>query len=188
MPENRPQIALAPWERHRAVDKSLANKRFLTFSLARVDPVVDQKVAHTFTKRGVFYFSRRVPKALQTRFARARVVTCLHTRSSTRARQLAAALSVQLEMAWAQMRLESVLKRGPTLLMTQSLTASAGPSVRLSEAADIYRRLRGGGKGKGFAVSGTTITANSYTALLERSPVGSAGLNNQGCSHADYSF
>ncbi len=105
---------------------------------------------HTFAKRGVFYFSRRVPKSLQPQFDRARVVACLHTRSPARAQKLAAALSVQLEMVWAQMRIESVLRRVPTLSITLPQTASPEPSVTLSEAGDLYRRLKGGGKGKGF--------------------------------------
>lgn len=78
-----------------------------------VDRGVDQKVIHAFAKRGVFYFSRRVPKSLQPQFDRARVVACLHTRSPARAQKLAAALSVQLEMVWAQMRIESVLRQSP---------------------------------------------------------------------------
>ncbi|CAN7242080.1 SDR family oxidoreductase [Bosea sp. LjRoot237] len=45
----------------------------------------------------MFYFSRRVPKALQTQFDRTRVVACLHTRSAAQARKLATVLSVQLE-------------------------------------------------------------------------------------------
>jgi hypothetical protein len=118
--------------------------------MPRVDRVVDQNRTHTFIKRGVFYFSRRVPKSLQPQFDRSRVVACLHTRSAAHARKLASALSVQLEMVWAQMRLESVLRRVPILAITLPQPASIGPSVRLSEAGDLYRRLKGGGKGKGF--------------------------------------
>lgn len=73
--------------------------------------MVDQKAIYTFKKRGVFYFSRRVPKSLQPRFDQARVVTCLHKRSLPQARKSANALASQLEMVWAQMALEGVLKR-----------------------------------------------------------------------------
>ena len=75
-------------------------------------------------------------------------------------------------MAWAQMRLESVLRRVPTLSMTQSQPASAGPSVRLSEAGDLYRRLKGGGKGRGFA----TDTDRNLGYVIEC--LGDAGLRD----------
>uniref|UniRef100_A0A9E8CP68 Tyrosine-type recombinase/integrase n=1 Tax=Bosea sp. NBC_00436 TaxID=2969620 RepID=A0A9E8CP68_9HYPH len=114
--------------------------------------MVDQNAIYTFTKRGVFYFSRRVPKSLQPRFDRPRIVTCLHTRSPAQARKSASVLSAQLEMVWAQMHLDNVLRRistSPLSIMPME-TAPAGPSMRLSEAGDLYRRLKGGGKGKGF--------------------------------------
>ncbi len=114
--------------------------------------VVDQNAIYTFTKRGVFYFSRRVPKPLQPRFDKPRIVTCLHTRSPTQARKSASVLSAQLEMVWAQMRLESVLRRipGSTASQRTQATTASESGVRLSEAGDLYRRLKGGGKGKGF--------------------------------------
>jgi hypothetical protein len=61
--------------------------------------VVDQKAIYTCKERGVFYFSRRVPKALQPRFDQARVVICLHTRSLPQVRKSANALASQLKCA-----------------------------------------------------------------------------------------
>lgn len=114
--------------------------------------MVDQNAIYTFRKRGVFYFSRRVPKSLQPRFDQARVVTCLHTRSLPQARKSANALASQLEMVWAQMALEGVLKRSgaPFVAATQVHRTSAEPAIKLSEAGDLYRQLKGKGKGRGF--------------------------------------
>ncbi|MGY6250346.1 DUF6538 domain-containing protein [Bosea thiooxidans] len=49
--------------------------------------VVDQNAIYTFTKRGVFYFSRRVPKSLRPRFDKLRIIACLHTRSAAQPRK-----------------------------------------------------------------------------------------------------
>ena len=114
--------------------------------------MVDQNAIYTFTKRGVFYFTRRVPKSLQARFDKPRKVTCLHTRSLPQARKSAQVLSSQLETVWAQMLLEGVLRpvAASTFRPTSTPTVEAGPSMTLSEAGDLYRRLKGAGKGKGF--------------------------------------
>ena len=114
--------------------------------------MVDQNAIYTFTKRGVFYFTRRVPKSLQARFDKPRIVTCLHTRSLPQARKSAQVLSSQLETVWAQMLLEGVLRpvAASTFRPTSTPTVEAGPSMTLSEAGDLYRRLKGAGKGKGF--------------------------------------
>lgn len=128
---------------------SLAISRFWRRRVPRVDRVVDQNRTHIFAKRGVFYFSRQAPKSLQPQFDRARSDLPSHALGFARP-ELAAALSAQLEMVWAQMRLESVLRRVRTLALTLPQMAAAGPSVKLSEAGDLYRRLKGGGKGKGF--------------------------------------
>ena len=64
---------------------------------------VEQGVEHSprrlFVKCGVYYYVRRVPKALQVRFQRSRVVLCLHTRIEIEALNAANRISVQLEMA-----------------------------------------------------------------------------------------
>lgn len=117
--------------------------------------MVDQKAIYTFRKCGVFYFSRRVPKSLLHRFDQPRIVTCLHTRSLSQARRSASALSAQLEMVWAQMRLEKVL-RNVVISSPPPVTPSMAPVVpaaRLTDAGDLYRRLKGGGRSKVFNTS-----------------------------------
>ena len=58
------------------------------------------------TKRGVYYYTRRVPKGLQERFQSPRFVKCLHTRSQAKAFRLSQELSSRLENIWDRMRLE----------------------------------------------------------------------------------
>lgn len=107
--------------------------------------MVDQKAIYTFTKCGVFYFSRRVPKSLLDRFDKPRVVTCLHAGSLPQARKAASALSAQLEVVWAQMRLEKLLRWKPAASLSPVMTAitRAAPLIRLLDAGALYRRLNG---------------------------------------------
>jgi hypothetical protein len=68
--------------------------------------VVDHRAKFIFAKGRTFYFSRRVPKALQPRFNKARVITCLHTDSEPQALRAAAQLADRLDALWNQIRLE----------------------------------------------------------------------------------
>lgn len=107
--------------------------------MLRVYRVVNQKAKFTFTKCGVFYFSRRVLKSLLDRFDKSRIVTCLHTRSLPQARKAASALSAQLEVVWARMRLEKVLRCVPVAPRSPVMTAIAptATSIRLSDAGAL---------------------------------------------------
>ncbi len=55
-----------------------------------------QKVPFAFTKRGVYYFSRRIPKDLLGHYDTNRLVFSLKTKSMRVARQRSASLSVKL--------------------------------------------------------------------------------------------
>lgn len=50
-------------------------------------------------KRGVYYNVRRVPKALQERVRKMRIVLCLHTRKEREALNAARHISTQPDMA-----------------------------------------------------------------------------------------
>jgi len=95
------------------------------------------------------------PESLLDRFDKPRIVTCLHTRSLPQARKAASALSAQLEVVWAQMRLEKVLRCVPVAPRSPVVTAIAptATSIRLSDAGALYRRLKGAGRGKVFNTS-----------------------------------
>ena len=62
-----------------------------------MNQTVSQKHAYLIFQNGIFYFSRRVPSDLQTRFNKERVTISLRTRSQAKAEKSAEALSVRLE-------------------------------------------------------------------------------------------
>jgi len=110
----------------------------------RVEHWVEHSPRRLFVKRGVYYYVRRVPKALQARFQRVRVVLCLNTRKEYEALNAANRISVQLEMAWNAMRLEAmgfVLASPPVMAVATGVPQQpAQPIVRLSDAHQIYVR------------------------------------------------
>ena len=67
---------------------------------------VSQNHAYLIRRNGIYYFSRRVPSDLQTRFNKERVTISLRTRSFTKAEKSAEALSDRLERYWDGLRLE----------------------------------------------------------------------------------
>ena len=71
-----------------------------------VSQTVSQKHAYLIRRNGIFYFSRRVPSDLQTRFNKERVTISLRTRSQAKAEKSAEALSDRLERYWDGLRLE----------------------------------------------------------------------------------
>ncbi len=71
--------------------------------------MVDQFKRYTFIKRGVFYYSRRVPSELQTIYSKVRVTTCLHTKVEAKANRAAAsqdakALLLKDDAEWQRLR------------------------------------------------------------------------------------
>ena len=67
---------------------------------------VSQNHAYLIRRNGIYYFSRRVPSDLQTRFNKERVTISLRTRSFNKAEKSAEALSDCLERYWDGLRLE----------------------------------------------------------------------------------
>ena len=64
-----------------------------------VDHRVDRFGRFLLLKCGVYFFSRRVPKALLTRFQRVRAVLCPHIRNEIEGLNATNRLSVQLDIA-----------------------------------------------------------------------------------------
>jgi len=125
--------------------------------IVRVEQWVEHFPQRLFIKRGGYYYVRRVPKALQERFQRQRVVLCLHTRNEIEALNAANRISVQLDIAWNAARLDAMgFGTMPLPIPTVQTTTpplQPQPTVRLSNAYQIYVRLKGRGKSKLFFAS-----------------------------------
>ena len=84
---------------------------------------VSQNHAYLIRRNGIYYFSRRVPSDLQTRFNKERVTISLRTRSFNKAEKSAEALSDRLERYWDGLRLEVFRKKELGLSLAASNSA-----------------------------------------------------------------
>ena len=107
---------------------------------------------YLYCRNGIFYFTRNVPSDLKTRFNKNRVVVSLHTRSIIRAQKSASALSDRLDRCFESLRLERFHSQELGLKFdTNMVTDSDEPEVTITDALDLYVRLKGTSRGKVFA-------------------------------------
>jgi len=80
--------------------------------VSMVDHMVDQNASYLTRRRGVhYYYTRRIPKELQQRLGKTRVVVSLKTKSRRKAIASAIVLSEKLESFWNGMKLEEIISQ-----------------------------------------------------------------------------
>ncbi|MEQ8249407.1 MAG: tyrosine-type recombinase/integrase [Alphaproteobacteria bacterium] len=105
-----------------------------------------------FQKRGVFYFSRRVPRDLRSHYTNRRIVLSLRTRSQRAAQTRSASLAAKLEEDWLTLR----WKTSDDTLRRFLRNNTAAPAVfdstapLLTEAKELYVRVKGAGRAATF--------------------------------------
>ena len=100
---------------------------------------------YLYQRNGTFYFSRQVPSDLQTRFNKKRVVISLRTTSEQKAIISANKLADRLDNYWNTLRLELFHTKELKLSFLDNEKVKS-EKVKLSEALDIYIKLKGNGK------------------------------------------
>ena len=100
---------------------------------------------YLYQRNGTFYFSRQVPSDLQTRFNKKRVVISLRTPSEQKAIISANKLADRLDNYWNTLRLELFHTKELKLSFLDNEKVKS-EKVKLSEALDIYIKLKGNGK------------------------------------------
>ena len=112
---------------------------------------VSQNHAYLIRRNGIYYFSRRVPSDLQTRFNKERVTISLRTRSFNKAEKSAEALSDRLERYWDGLRLEVFHTKELGLsLITSYSTREIDQPVSLDNAVKTYLKLKSAGRSGPF--------------------------------------
>ena len=114
---------------------------------------VSQNHTYLIRRNGIYYFSRRVPSDLQTRFNKERVTFSLRTRSFIKAEKSAEAPSGRLEQYWDGLRLEvfHTKELGLSLVASNSTRKTIQP-VSLDTAVETYFKLKSGGRSQTFFV------------------------------------
>ncbi|WP_022703367.1 DUF6538 domain-containing protein [Pseudorhodobacter ferrugineus] len=109
----------------------------------------DKSVPFSFTKNGIYYFERRVPSDLQKHYSSKKITYSLKTRSAPSAASRASRAAHQLDEYWYHLRIKDVELPGKhKLRMACDIASSAGhapftDAVTLSEAVDVYLKLKG---------------------------------------------
>jgi integrase len=105
---------------------------------------------YTFIKDDVYYFSKAVPSDLQHHYYKPRVVISLKTKSSHRAATASRIMLSKLEDYWLGLRLKDLEVPAAHLLRSQATINLNSSLIRLSEALEIYLKVKGRDKGKLF--------------------------------------
>jgi integrase len=156
----------------------------------RVDHMVDHSNHYLFSKRGTFYYSRRVPATVRRQFGKPRFVRCLHTSNRGKAERLSSELSSRLENIWDRLRLDVVTfdkiieprahgapktARRPKASTFEGSPLTSTPTV--GDALELYIRLKAAGKGTLFEAHARRNMASFVEA------VGSVHLSNLRKAH-----
>jgi integrase len=124
---------------------------------------------HVLLRDGVFYYVRRVPLDLAEQYSVKRLCFSLRTKSYKSAIHASKSVSQRLEDYWLGLRLQKI--DIPALELVKSDDVSDG-SCLLSEARELYLRLKAGGKDKVFIRTATRNTDYVIKLLGDR-PLGS---------------
>ena len=110
---------------------------------------------YVFVKRGIYYFSRRVPTDLNDYYKAKRIIYSLRTQSSREARSRALSDALKLDTYWTNIRLKHQDIPGQHLIRDTSKgeggeTVSTSMGPRLSDATGMYLKLKGNSKPDAF--------------------------------------
>ena len=113
--------------------------------------MVYQRVAqYLWLKGSIYYFNRRVPKDIQGYYKSSRIVICLKTTRQDTAARSAKSIAQRLEDYWMSLRLANIDIPAFHLLRREPKDVSQNNCETLSEAKDLYLRLKGVNKDKTF--------------------------------------
>ena len=108
---------------------------------------VTKEAPFLFRKRGIYYFSRRVPSDLERHYRCSRITMSLRTRSIKAAKARAASLAGKLDQDWLSIRWRSNDEPFSRFLSDQIVAANLISSApTLTEASELYVREKQNGR------------------------------------------
>ena len=129
---------------------------------------------HVLYLDGIYYYVRRVPYDLTSYYNVKRLCFSLKTKSASAAVRASRSVTQRLEDYWLGLRLQNM--DIPAIQVVRASDEADDATLRLSEACELYLRLKGVGKDKVF-----TRTANRntqyVTKLLGDRPISSYSSN-----------
>ena len=147
--------------------------------------MVYQRVAHYLWLKGdTYYFNRRVPKDMQGHYKSSRIIICLKTSRKDTALRSAKSIAQRLEDYWLSLRLSQLDIPALHLLRDRPLSTTQSSCETLSEALELYLRLKGVGKDKTFH-RGAERNVQSVIELLGDRPLDEYS-SSDAASYRDY--
>tara|TARA_B110000483_G_scaffold241244_1_gene323764 strand:- start:796 stop:1947 length:1152 start_codon:yes stop_codon:yes gene_type:complete len=147
--------------------------------------MVEQRVVQYVYQRGTtYYFVRRVPKDIQEYYKSSRIAICLRTSRRDQAVRVGMSIAQRLEDYWISLRLSKLDIPALHLLIDKPLTPSTSSSMTLSEALELYLRLKGANKDKVFQ-RGAERNIQSVIDVLGNRPVDEY-MSSDAASFRDY--
>ena len=104
--------------------------------------------SHLSVRSGIFYFVRRIPVDVRQHYKADRISLSLRTRVISKAVRAAQSINQRLEDYWLVLRLQQIDILAINLV--RESPAESQPSINLSEARDLYLKLKGPGRDKTF--------------------------------------
>ena len=105
-------------------------------------------VSYLYKKRGVFYFTKRVPCDVKSYYKSDRIVICLKTKSKLSTVRASKSLYQRLDDYWTSIRLTKMQVPAEHMLVSKPPINSNSNAPLLSEALATYLKLKGEGKDK----------------------------------------
>ena len=106
--------------------------------------------SYVFLKGNTYYFNRHVPLDVREYYKSDRVILCLKTDRRERAIRAAKSIAQRLEDYWLSLRLSKIDVPALHLLRDKPVSASVSSCETLSEALELYLRLKASNKDKVF--------------------------------------
>ena len=129
---------------------------------------------HVLYRDGVYYYVRRVPYDLTSYYNVKRLCFSLKTKSASAAVRASRSVTQRLEDYWLGLRLQNM--DIPAIQVVKSGDTNVNDTLRLSEACELYLRLKGVGKDKVFIRTANRNT-QYVTKLLGDRPISSYSSN-----------
>ena len=122
--------------------------------------------SHVMYRDGVYYYVRRIPCDLTSFYPVKRLCFSLKTKSLKAANRSAGSISQRLDDYWLGLRLQKL--DIPAIHLTKQNDSSTSVAPTLSDACDLYLRLKGVGKDEVFKRTAKCNTAYVIEVLGDR--------------------
>ncbi|MDC6455396.1 tyrosine-type recombinase/integrase [Alphaproteobacteria bacterium] len=129
---------------------------------------------HVLYRDGIYYYVRRVPYDLTSYYNVKRLCFSLKTKSASAAVRASRSVTQRLEDYWLGLRLQNM--DIPAIQVVRANDEANDATLRLSEACELYLRLKGVGKDKVFIRTANRNT-QYVTKLLGDRPISSYSSN-----------